>query len=637
MTDVRHFILATVGHVDHGKSALVKALTGTDPDRLPEEKSRGITIDLGFAHLELPPAGPQNSSCLLGIVDVPGHEDFVKNMVGGVGSINLALLVVAADDGWMPQTEEHLQILIYLGVKRAVVAMTKIDLAENEEEAKAAIRAKLGGTPFADAPIVPTSVVSGRGLEALKLALAEVASGSPGPRDIGKPRLPVDRVFQLQGIGTIVTGTLTGGALSRGQSVVIEPSGKSARIRNIQSYNRNVEVAAPGARTALNLPTLVPGEDIRRGDVVTLAEYCGACEAADVLLEISPRASRSLKDGGRVWVHHGSSSVAATVVFFSSKRLGAGERALAKLRLEERAFFFVGDRFVVRDWAAQNTLAGGTVLDLENSGGAFRSEKRVRFLAQRAESAGDVRAYIFSQLQRDGAVRRPKLLRQSSFSEAEIGEWVSGLAAEQKVRAIGPFVADSALWTDLRKRAAEAIDACHHQQPERIGMPLSELRAIVGSDLPFDGLFEGLVSDLCANDFAHAGTLIRRANHKPALPAHLARAGANLRAALTRKPFEPPSRKELTPDPSSQLALRFLIETGEAVEISAELVMASESEKQAAGLICEYIRRHGPATASELRQAIGSSRRVIIPFLERLDRSGITERVDDRRILRGKR
>src|SRR6266853_5765322 len=214
----KHFILATAGHVDHGKSALVKALTGIDPDRLPEEKAREITIELGFAQLILD--GPNEQRFHIGIVDVPGHEDFVRNMVAGVGSIDLALFVVAADDGWMPQTEEHLQILTYLGVHRAVVALTKADLIEDERRVAAAIHEKLRNTPFSDAPIVPMSVVTGRGLDDLKGALTRVLAGTPLPRDIGKPRLPVDRVFTLRGLGTVVTGTLIGGTLRRGQSVV---------------------------------------------------------------------------------------------------------------------------------------------------------------------------------------------------------------------------------------------------------------------------------------------------------------------------------------------------------------------------------------------------------------------------------
>src|SRR5438552_3323848 len=364
------FIVATAGHVDHGKSALVKALTGTDPDRLPEEKARGITIDLGFAHLELPSAAHRASATLhLGIVDVPGHEDFVKNMVAGVGSVDLALFVVAADDGWMPQTEEHLQILTSLGVGRAVVALTKIDLAENEALVQAQLRDKLADSPFAQAPIVPTSVVSGRGLEELKVTLAQVLSDTPPPRDIGKPRLPVDRVFTLRGIGTVVTGTLTGGGLRRGQAVVIHPSGKTARIRTLKNHNRDVEVCGPGMRTALNLPDVedsASAAGVQRGDVITLPETGAPSPAMDVLLEKSARltggktgGARPLRDGSLVRIHVGSANVPARVFFLETGQLCAGGSALAELRFKFPVFAFASDRFIVRDWSEQATLAGG--------------------------------------------------------------------------------------------------------------------------------------------------------------------------------------------------------------------------------------------------------------------------------------
>src|SRR5262245_55649158 len=239
MSHAAHYIVATAGHVDHGKSALIKALTGTDPDRLPEEKARGITIDLGFAHLEL--TSPASSTPIhVGIVDVPGHEDFVKNMVAGVGAIDLALLIVAADDGWMPQTEEHLQILSYFGVRRAVVALTKADLAADEEAAVSEVRKHLQDRVFAEAPIVATSVVTGLWLDTLKSTLSRELTTTPPPRDIGKPRLAVDRVFTLAGAGTVVTGTLVGGQLQRGQAVVIQPGGQPARIRRMQSHGRDV-------------------------------------------------------------------------------------------------------------------------------------------------------------------------------------------------------------------------------------------------------------------------------------------------------------------------------------------------------------------------------------------------------------
>ena len=347
MLPAQHFILATAGHVDHGKSALVEALTGIDPDRLPEEKARGITIDLGFAHLELlSTLNPQPSTIHLGIVDVPGHEDFVKNMVAGVGSIDLALFVVAADDGCMPQSEEHLQILSYLNVRRAVVALTKIDLAVDEKAVTAQLREQLAASPFAQAPIVPTSVVSGRGLDELKTTLARVLSQTPLPRDIGKPRLPVDRVFTLRGIGTVVTGTLTGGTLRRGQTVVIQPSGMTTRIRSLQNHNRDAEISGPGTRTALNLPDVEgspTAAGIRRGDAITLPELGGPVNALDVTLEKSARligsnaaAARPLKDGSLVRVHHGSGNAPPAR---RRTRIGGTSFRTPRLHLRRRSLY----------------------------------------------------------------------------------------------------------------------------------------------------------------------------------------------------------------------------------------------------------------------------------------------------------
>jgi selenocysteine-specific elongation factor len=637
MANPQHFMVATAGHVDHGKSALVKALTGTDPDRLPEEKARAITIDLGFAHLELPATAPGTSSYMLGIVDVPGHEDFVKNMVAGVGSIDLALLVVAADDGWMPQTEEHLQILAYLGVTRSVVALTKIDLAQDEIGVTDKIREKLRSTPFADAPIVPTSVVNGRGLDHLKAALASVLADTAPPADIGKPRLPVDRVFKLQGIGTVVTGTLTGGTLRRGQSVMIQPRGKKTRIRSIQSHNRDVEVCSPGTRTGLNLPDLNTLGDIRRGDTITLDTFGGASVTpsmiVDAQFEISPRATRPLKDGSRVRVHHGSGNVAARVAFYQGEDLAAGGHALGQLRLEAPWFVFAGDRFIVRDWAEQNTLAGGVVLDPDASRKLFSSEARLRFLNERAQSPEDVSHFVASQVIRDGGGRASQLLLKSRFSATAISGAASRLGTEGKIVLRGDCVFDSAKWLALRRRAVDAIDKHHRGHPEQMGLPLTDLRRILKADLPGEELFDAFVGDLCATDFVRIGAAIRRATHRPDLPANLQAAGAKLRSTLAAKQFDPPSRKELAPDPISQQALRFLIATGEAVEINLEVLMAAESMRRATELIRQFIREHGPATVSELRQTLGSSRRVIVPLLERLDREGVTLRQDDKRTL----
>jgi selenocysteine-specific elongation factor len=533
----------------------------------------------------------------------------------------------------MPQTEEHLQIFTYLGVSRAVVALTKIDLTQDEASATVAIGEKLRETPFAGAPIVPTSVVNGRGLDELKVALSRVLADAPTQADIGKPRLPVDRVFKLQGIGTVVTGTLNGGTLRRGQTVVIQPSGKTARIRNIQAHGRDVETSGPGSRTALNL-SLDVVDGIHRGDVITANEFGGPSSVLDVRIEISPRAIHAVKDGVRVHVHHGSGNVAARVAFHEDRTLAAGERAVAQLRLEAPAFVFAGDRFIIRDWAERSTLGGAIVLDPDGNRRLFRRDARMRFLSARAESPRDVSRLIASQAAYEGATRKSQLLLKSRFSTAEISSAVSQLAAAGSMVLAGDFLVDATSWQALHRRATEAIDARHRAHPEQSGLPLTDLRAALNDELPVADLFDAVVADLCKHEFARVGTAIRRASHLPVLPPQLQAAGAKIRAMLAAKPLDPPSRKDLAPDPGSQQALRFLIETGEVAEINVEIVMSTDAMKRASEMIRQFIGAKGPATTSDLRQMLGNSRRVAIPLLERLDRDGVTLRQGDRRSLR---
>ena len=505
----RSYILATAGHVDHGKSAVVRTLTGTDPDRLPEEKARGITIDLGFAHLDLPEAGAH-----LGIVDVPGHEDFVKNMVAGVGSIDLALFIVAADDGWMPQTEEHLQILTYLGVTRAVVALTKIDLAADEAAARARVAERLRKTPFENAPIVSTSIVTRRGFDELKAALAAELKDLPPQKDVGKPRLPVDRAFVLKGVGTVVTGTLTGGPLKRGQAAVVQPSGKPARVRTIQTHNAEVEAVGPGNRVALNLPDLQVDADGRaaahsvgRGDVITLADFGKPSDTVDVLLTRTARVTsngttatpRGIRDATRVRMHLGSGDFPCRVYFVGpEKELNPGAAALAQLRFEGPVFAFAGDRFIVRDWPGQHTLAGGVVLDPAAHRKGYRQEARRAFLAPRAAAPDDVMPFARTEVARLGVARRPALLVQSRFAAPEVAAAVAQLAAGGAVVAAGDVVADAARWKALHDKAAGAIDADHAARPEQLGLKLTDLRAALGDGLPAGeaAVFDALVAEL---------------------------------------------------------------------------------------------------------------------------------------------
>jgi selenocysteine-specific elongation factor len=648
----RNFIVATAGHVDHGKSALVKALTGTDPDRLPEEKARGITIDLGFAHLGLSALIDGHVSTIsVGLVDVPGHEDFVKNMVAGVGSIDLALLVVAADDGWMPQTEEHLQILTYLGVSRAIIALTKIDLVPSAEaQTIGRIREKLKGTPFVDAPIVCTSVVTSQGIEHTRQTLATVLASTPPPCDFGKPRLPIDRVFVLRGIGTVVTGTLSGGILQRGQTVMLQPSGKTTRIRSLHSHNREIEAVGPGTRAALNLPDVgsnAEGADgvtsASRGEVVTIAELGSGTDAIDVLLEKSERllnaqsaAGRPLKDGALVRVHHGSGNAAARVLLLEVPALAPGERALAQLRFSKRIFACAGDRFIIRDWSEQNTLAGGVVLEADGSRARLRKAEYLHCLTQRAQAPDDAGVFARSQLVRDRAIREALLLVKTRFSAAEIKRVIADLVERAEAVRLNEWLIEMAWWGTIRQRASELIHAEHHLHPERAGLNLNDLRVAIEGELPAQELWEALRADLCRRDFVQNGTDIRAASHCPALPPQLQAAGNKVRALLNTKLLEPPSKKELCPDAASQQALRFLIQTGDAIELNEETVLGTEHFTRAKESIQQFLQQKGSGTASELRQLLGTNRRIIIPLLERLDRDGVTLRQGDQRRLRAK-
>ena len=400
---------------------------------------------------------------------------------------------------------------------------------------------------------------------------------TPPPRDIGKPRLPVDRVFTLPGIGTVVTGTLFGGTLRRGQSVVIQPSGKTTRIRRIQSHGHDVEASGPGTRTALNLADVDAVEDVHRGDVVTLAELGGPSEVLDVLLEISPRGARSVKDGLRVRAHHGSGNVAAHVALASGKELAAGARALAQLRLEAPAFVFAGDHFTVRDWSEQHTLAGAIVLDPDASRKAFRSAGIPVAGAALRSRLRMWTGFVASYVARDGAVRRSQLLLKSHFSSADIDRrrrtGSSGTARSWR-RAISSSTPPSGRRPAGKqpKPSMPRIEHIPSSSVFRSRTCAARSRRICRStrcSMP-------LVASLCEGEFVRVGSVVRRAAHRPALPEPLQAAGAKLVQALAAKPSIRRPARSWRLMPLSQRALRFLIETGEVVEINAELVMAAQ-------------------------------------------------------------
>lgn len=638
----RNLILATAGHVDHGKSSLVQALTGTDPDRLPEEKRRGLTIELGFAHLALEDG---DVTYQLGIVDVPGHEDFVHNMVGGVGSVDLALIMVAADDGWMPQSEEHLEILSYLGVEQGIVALTKVDLLDGPaiDEREAELRERLQDSPFAAAPIVRTAVTTGEGVDALRQVLRERVRHASVPLDVGKPRLSVDRAFSIAGAGTVVTGTLAGGSLAVGQPVCVQPGGATSRVRSLQSHNTTVETCPPGTRTAINLPDLVPGKTVRRGDVIALPGLGGATSTLDVqvtmalrILELERAHVRPLNDDTRVRFHHGSANVPGTVRLLTGSPLEPGEAALAQIRLESPVFVFIGDRFILRDWQERLTMGGGIVLDPDAARSPLHAPERKRFLEAVAAQPDDIATHIRARLARDHAVATNALLRVSRFADADVEAWIETQRAGGSVVVKAGICTAAESWSRWIATATDAIAWVHERHPERMGLAVDDLRrALEKTGCPPE-LTDQVREEICAGDYEQAGVLVRRRGFAATLPADLRVAAGRVRAALNEKPEEPPGVGEIVIDTDHRRALQFLLDANEAVQISTELVLGIDGYDSLVAKIRTRMESGGPATVSELRKAVGLTRRVMVPLLEYLDSQGITVRQGDKRALMGK-
>ena len=640
----KHFILGTAGHIDHGKSTLVEAMTGTDPDRLPEEKARGMTIDLGFAHVDIPDPAEAGVVYSLGVVDVPGHADFVKNMVVGVGSIDLALVVVAADDRWMPQTEEHVQIIEYLGVPRAVVALTKRDLVDDPAEAVRAVEEELAGTAYGKAPVVPVSAIGGEGMNGLLRTIAEALQGlSPSP-DIGKPRLHVDRAFSPRGVGTVVTGTLTGGALSRGEAAAIQPSGEKTTARNLQSHNANVERARPGMRAAVNLTDVSVAKQERkrvgRGDVITLPGLGEPSALLDVFIWRSareipgqPAAVKPIKNGQRVRWHHGGASHSARVYLYGKRTLMPGQSGLAQLRFDRPVYAFYGDRYVIRDWPKTSSLAGGVVLDTAPPSKAFRSRAQKALLGARAGAPRDLGVAVTSLLERDRAVPKAGLLLQAPFSDEDIAKLLQGLEASGQIEEVGAWLVNRPWWRELLSEVAGIILAHHAAHGDEGGMSLRELRAQLEDRLPTAHLFDALVDALCSGEFQRLGKALRHRDHRPSLPPELRAAGDRILLDLGKVPLEPPNPKELAPTPNDRQALRFLMEMGEVTDLGDKCAMLTEAYEGAKNSVIAHLRENGKATVSELRQRIGTTRRVLMPILDRLDKQGVTVRLEDFRML----
>jgi len=615
-------VVGTAGHVDHGKSTLITALTGTDPDRLREERERGMTIDLGFAWMTAP------SGTEIGFVDVPGHQDFIRNMLAGIGSIDAVILVIAADEGVMPQTREHLAILGLLGIERGVIALTKRDLVDDEWATlvSADIRVALAGTPLATAPLVEVSAAKRTGLDRLVATLEETLGAAPPRRDTGRPRLPIDRAFTMTGFGTVVTGTLLDGTFAVGDEVAAIPGGAHGRIRGLQTHRQPLETARPGSRVAVNL-TGIEKDDVARGMV--LARPGSIRDTSLLTLQLIPvRGAIPLAQDEEVKVHVGTAETMARASFLEDdEALASGGAAWVQLRLATPVAAAVGDRLVVRRPSPSETIGGGVIADV--------SAKRLR---RRAETVADLERRAAPSPASRLLASLDELRTPSEAAER------SGLDAAARDTAVAEVVADGSavrLGDALISRAGyegfaahvERISAqTHRRAPLRVGVPREEARSALGlAAKRFTALVARLVAD---GRVAERGSAL-------ALPDHVVRLGADdesrwarARAALAAVPLQPPDVGQLESEYGiGRELLAALAERGDVVRVGTDAAFLPDAVVRFADAVVAELESARTITVGRARDLTGSSRKHVLPLLQYLDDEGLTRRQGDDRIL----
>jgi len=621
------FVVGTAGHIDHGKSTLVQALTGIDPDRLEEEKRRGMTIDLGFAYLDLP------SGRRIGIVDVPGHQRFIKNMLAGVHGFDAALLVVAADEGVMPQTREHLDILDLLGIPRGVVALTKRDLVDDEWLAlvSSEVEERLRGTTLAGAPIVPCSATTRVGLDAVVAALERVLTAAAPRVDIGRPRLPVDRSFAVQGFGTVVTGTLSGGALSLGEELEVLPAGRRARIRGLQQHSQKVDRASPGNRTAVNLSGLGHTE-VQRGDVLARPGTFSISRRADVLLRALRDSPFPLKHRARLVAYLGTAELRAQASLLERDALAPGEEGWAQLYFDTPAVVAPGDRLVLRLPAPPTTLAGGTVLDAAPKRHRRRDLPLLASLERRAQGGATIGLLEELAKHPHGAAVANLAVTLGAGEEA-VRQAVEPLLASGEVVGTQDTLVARAHWEGWLERLRDALAQYHAANPLRTGMAKEELRTRV--QMPAALLPAALAELVAKGAILEDAREVRLAQHRATLPQTQQEAARRLLDEVAAGGFTPPTLGELSSRyPLTPALLQHLVAQGLLVRLNDDVALGRDAYARALDLIAGFIREHGQITVAQARDLLGSSRKYVLPLLEWLDAQRVTRRVGDDRILR---
>ena len=620
------YVIGTAGHVDHGKSTLVKAMTDIDPDRFPEEKAREMTIDLGFAWMTLP------SGRDVSIVDVPGHERFIKNMLAGVGAIDLALLIVAADESVMPQTREHLAILDILQITRGLVVITKTDLVDLElvELVKAEVEDTLQGTSFENCPMIGVSAYTGDGMDELKANIDSILDETDARKDLGRPRLPIDRCFTISGFGTVVTGTLIDGTLTVGQEIELAGSGHRARVRGLQSHKTKVDATDPGVRLAVNLSGLSKDE-VERGEILTIPGWLKPTRRVDARLRMVKNAPNPLKHNQGVTFHLFTSEASARIRLLDSNGLVAGQEGWVQILLEEPLPVVKGDFFVIR--SSEDTLGGGQIVDPSPRRRYRRFDDDVveRMMTLDQGTGQDI---IISVAEQWGPCDLTTLSQRTNLSREEVSERVAELTEDGDLISLGEFGKDADAvvypaqgWAILKSKVASALQLYHTQYPLRQGVPTQEIRSRLDLSQPvYQRVLVRLVMEGAVVDERQS---LRLPDHEITLTPKMEEEASAYLNSLQKNPYSPPSDQKV----SAEL-LAVLIDQGKIVRVGDGVIFDANVYREMTERIVQHLKDQGNITVAEARTMFDTSRKYILPLLEHMDQQQITRRTGDERVLR---
>lgn len=624
-----NIIIGTAGHIDHGKSTLIKALTGISTDTTDEERQRGMSINLGFAYFDLP------SGRRVGIIDVPGHERFIKNMLAGAQGINMILLVIDANEGVMPQTKEHVNILNLLGVEDFIVVLTKADTVDNEllDLMEGDIRDQFKGTPIEQASIVRVDSISGRGLSELVNNIDRLADRVKPMNLTAEPRLNIDRIFTVKGFGTVVTGTLLEGTIRNDQDLVIYPSEMPVKIRNIQVHEKNIDTAQAGQRTALNLSGVKVG-DLQRGDILTTAGNLTKSFIVDAKIQVLPEYTRPMKLWDRVRVYIGTDEVMARVVPLGVEEILAGEEGFIQLRMEEEIAAKPGDRIILRAYSPMVTLGGGQILDPSTGKHGRFDEAIIRGLELRGTN--DVDAVILDYMMNSDLplVSEKDIVDNVQGDKEDLLGKMAAMKASGNVLELGEWFVSSERLEELRKEFVRILNDFHKKFPLKAGMPREELKSktkYVAKGKQYDLILERLVEEGTVKLF---GTLAKVPGFEVVYTKEQKKQRDAIEAALLAGKYAPPQLKELCPDKKC-LALIDSMEDC-LVRLDSDIVIHRTHFDEATRLMLEHAKANGSISLAEFRDLLETSRKYAVALLDFYDKIGITRRQEDVRVLTGK-